>query len=776
MRPASWAAVALAGGLLLSAGCATARLANHDYNLGRKAQELQDYDTALVYYERALRADPSDVQYKLSVDSMRFQAAQAHVELGRRLMARGDLTDVETALGNFQRAHDIDPASAIADQMVQKALERIAELKKTAAPPPAEPGQKELEGLEAMPPQLKISNQTVNLTMTNDDRVVYDTIAKMAGLAVLFAPDLPQKSISVQLVNVTLEQALDAVAAESGTFWKPMTSSILFVATNMPQYRTQYQDEIVKTFYLRNATTPQDLTSVVGAIRQLLQLQRVSQINSLNAIVVRGTTDQVAAAQKIIDDVDQQQGEAMLQVSVLEVSRDRLRDLGITPGTSATVTFTPRTALQSPSSSSSSSSSTSSTTSGITLNNLKHLSTGDYSALLPGAAATALLTDSTTKIIQNPQILLTDGAKASLTIGEKVPTATGSFNAGIAAGITGAGTGALNPLFNTQFQYQDVGVVLKVTPTVHLGGDVSLDLDIQVSSVSNYQSIGGIQEPVISTREIQTDMRLADGQTEVLGGLIQNTTTKSVNGWPGFANIPFLKYFFSDQKVENQSDEVLIVLTPHVVRMPNITAENLRSLFTGSDQYIQVYPRTAPDDAGAKPVFPPGTAGGPNAGGAPASAPAQSAPAPAPATPAGAATLAFEPASLSLAPGATTTIALVAHDAADLYSIPLILHYDPKVIAVEDIRDGGFLSGGTQVVSIFHQEDPQKGQAIISATRPPNTAGVNGSGTLLGIVVKALAPGTSPLTIEGVGAKNSKQQALAFSTQPATITVTAGAR
>jgi general secretion pathway protein D len=759
MRPASLAATALAGVLLLMAGCAAS---NKEYKLGQKAQALQDYDTALIHYESALRQDPNNPQYKISVAQMRFQAAAAQVELGQSLMARGDLNSVETALGHFQRALDIDPANALANQMTQKALALIAELKKAQGQPLPSPGTAALEELRQMPPELKpISTQPINLKMTNDARIVFDTIAKLAGLTVLFDPDFQSRRISVELPNVTLRQALDATALESKAFWKPVTSGIIFIAPDNVQKRREYEDQIVQTFYLKNSLTPQDLTEIVGGLRQLLQLQRVQQINSQNAIVIRDTPDKVAAAEKIIDDIDKQRAEVMLQVSVLEVNQNHLRDLGIQPGSTAIVTFQPRTELQP-----NQSTSTTGTTSGsstvvpqVTLNNLPRLSTADWSMTLPGAAIKALLTDNTTKIIQNPEIMITDGDKASLRIGDRVPIATGAFQAGVGVGVGTAGTSLVNPLVNTQFQYQDVGVNIDATPRVHPDEDVSLHLDIEVSSVTGYQNIGGIQQPIISQRKIQNDIRLRNGQVSVLGGLVQHTTTKSVNGWPGFDKIPFIKYFFTDQSLQTQNDEVLIVITPHVVRMPNIDAENMRSLFTGTEQNVEVLPQTR--------------AAGPGSAGAPAIPPAAAAvsAAPAPAAPAAGGVLAFEPSSLNLAPGQTTTIALVVHNAANLFSIPLILHYDPKVIAIEDVRNGGFLSGGTQPIAIFHHEDPAHGQSIISAMRPPSSGGVNGSGTLVGIVVKALAPGSSMLTIEQVSAKDPQEKPLSFGTQSATVKV-----
>ena len=275
----------------------------------------------------------------------------------------------------------------------------------------------------------------------------------------------------------------------------------------------------------------------------------------------------------MIHDIDKAKPEVVVQVEVLEARTDRLRDLGILPGQQATVAFTPNGT-----STSSSSTSTSSTTSNaLSLNQLKHLGTKDYSVTLPGATANAVLTDTYTKIIQNPEIRSVDGQVAKLRIGDRVPVATGSFQAGVGVGSTG-GAGFVNPLVNTQFQYIDVGVIVEITPRVHPNREVSMKVSIEVSSVTGTSTIGGIQQPIISQRKVEHEIRLKEGEVSVLGGLIQRTDTKTLNGWPGLAKIPLIRYLFSDDKTDHQEDEVLIVLTPRIVRIPEWTKENLRTV------------------------------------------------------------------------------------------------------------------------------------------------------------------------------------------------------
>ena len=389
---------------------------------------------------------------------------------------------------------------------------------------------------------------------------------------------------------------------------------------------------------------------------------------------------------------------------------------------------------------------------------------------MPGATASAILTDSTTKIIQNPEIRSVDGQTAKLRIGDKIPVATGSFQAGVGVGAVG-GAGIVNPLVNTQFQYQEVGVNVDMTPRVHPNREVSLKLKVEVSSVTGTSTIGGIQQPIISQRTIEHDIRLKEGEASILGGLFERIDTKTLNGWPGFAKIPFLHYFLSDTKTEHQENEVLIVLIPRIVRMPIFTRENLRAVASGPEQTPQVRRESSLQ----APVAAPPTAQQPApAQATPPAAPAATSPSPSAVPAAGteqAARIRFEPQSLTVKAGQAVTLGVVVENVKDLFSIPLLLQFDPAVMSVEEVRHGGFLSGGTQEIAIVQRVDKARGQAIISATRQPNTPGVNGSGTLLGIVIRGLAAGTSPLAIVQVNARDSQQKAIPLVTGEATITV-----
>jgi len=299
---------------------------------------------------------------------------------------------------------------------------------------------------------------------------------------------------------------------------------------------------VVKTFYLANTVQPQDLTEIVTGLRQLLDLKRIHQLNAQNAIIIRDTPDKLALAEKMIDDVDRAKPEVVVQVEVLEARTDRMRNLGILPLQTASVTINPNATTTTTGTTTTGTTTTGTTTTGTTANNtvslqqLRHLNSSDYQVTLPSITANAILTDTYTRIIQNPEIRSVDGQPAKLRIGDKVPVATGSFQAGVGVGATG-----VNPLVNTQFQYLDVGVNVDITPRIHPNHEVSMKVILEVSSVTGTSTIGGIQQPIISQRKIEHDIRLKDGEMSVLGGLFEKTDTRTLNGWPGLAKIPFMR-------------------------------------------------------------------------------------------------------------------------------------------------------------------------------------------------------------------------------------------
>ena len=755
-----WANVVLCVGIsLLAAGCPKG---GGDYGQARKAETLQDLDTALQYYQKAYNSDPKNAAYRIKLDQIRFEASQFHVKQGLKLKEKGDL---QTAIAEFQRATTIDPTNEAAAQEMRKTLSMIAEQNRQTD---AQASPEENESAYASaPPELKpLSNAPINLRASDDAKVIFNTIGKLAGIGVIFDMDFAPRRIAVDFNNVTLDQALALASIQSKAFWKPVTENTIFIIQDTAQKHRDYDETVVRTFYLSNITQPQDLTDIANGLRQVAEIKKIQQLNSQNAIIVRDTPDKIAIAEKLINDIDKARPEVVIQVEVLSASTERLRDLGVNPGQSASLAFNPPTTTTN----------NNSTTTPNTSLPLKgfHFSTADYSVTLPGATANFILTDTATKIIQNPEIRSVDGQQARLRIGSRVPIATGSFQAGV-----GVGTTAVNPLVNTQFTYLDVGVNIDITPHVHPNHEVSMKVAIEVSQVTGQQAIGGIQQPIIGQQKFDQDIRLREGEVSILGGLFQRIDSATLNGIPGLSQIPLMQYLTSDKKKDHQENDVLVVLIPRIVRLPDWTKANLRSIYAGSEQNVQVKKQseirtpTAPTQPaqvpnnGAAAVNPTAVPATGQTGAAPNAASPDTA-APADAT---AARVRFEPSALNLKPGQTAVLGVAVDNVTDLFAIPMMLQFDPNVISIEEVQHGAFLSGGNQEIAIVQRVDTEHGQAIISATRQPNTQGVNGSGTLLGLVIKGKAVGSAKISIVQVNARDSQQKVIPLVTGEATVQV-----
>src|SRR6266567_4817261 len=551
------------------------------YAKGQDAEARQQYEAAYGFFKQCYNLKPKDLRYRAAYERIRFEAGASIVHNGQKLREDGKLDE---AVAEFQKALTIDPSSFIAKQELNRTLKMINDQRNPqpqAAGPPA--------GLErrvheaAGPVELgPISNIPITVKLTDKSDTVYRTIGQLAGINVLFDPDYTPRQIKVELNGVTLEEALEITALESKTFWRPVTLNTIFVAQDNPAKRKELEQSVLKTFYLTNLSAPTELQDVVNAIRAVLDVQRVQQLLSQNALVVRGTPDQIALAEKLVEDLDKARPEVIVDIAVMQVSKDRSRTLGLSPPTSATVT------LQSNLNSTTSTSTTTTTgtsstgsTTGLNLNTLANLNATDFQVTIPSANLSAVMSNSDTKLIQNPQIRALDGQKASLKIGDRVPVATGSFQPGI------GGVG-INPLVNTQFQYLDVGVNIDITPKVHQSREVTLKIALDVSAVTSTTNIGGINQPVIGQRKIEHEIRLKEGEVNLMGGMLEDQQTKALSGIPGLASIPSLKNPFSQTNTEHRENEIVFVLIPHIIRGPEGSRSNLDMLDVGTANALEL--------------------------------------------------------------------------------------------------------------------------------------------------------------------------------------------
>ncbi len=752
---------------------ASADKAKSLYDKGQDAEARQQFEAAFAFYKQAYDLKPKDLRYRSAFERLRFEAAAALLHNGQKLRDDGKLDD---AVAQFQKALEIDPSLFIAKQELNRTVKMINDQRNPppqAAGPPAglerrihdAPGPVELASISNTP-------ITVKMLATKSD-VVYRTVGQLAGVNVLFDPDYTARVINVDLNGVTLEEALEITALESKTFWRPVTTNTIFVAQDNPAKRKELEQSVLKTFYLSNLSAPTELQDVVNAIRAVLDVQRVQQLLSQNALVVRGTPDQIALAEKLVEDLDKARPEVIVDIAIMQVSKDRSRTLGLNPPTSATVTLQSNVNSTTTTTTGTTTSGTGGTvtqntgTNGINLNTLGNLNATNFQVVIPSANLSAVMNNSDTKLIQNPQIRALDGQKASLKIGDKVPIATGSFQPGI------GGVG-INPLVNTQFQYLDVGVNIDITPHVHANGEVTLKITMDVSAVTGQSNIGGISQPIIGQRKIEHEIRLKDGEANLLGGIMEDQQTKSLAGIPGLAQIPILKYLFGQTTQDHSENEIVFAVVPHIIRGADVNEINQRAIDIGTANAIELRrvsrPQVATPAGGtAAPSQPQPPNTNPSIQPLGNQQPANQAPVPN--AGGGTASFLFDPPTIQAAKGNTFVVNLLISGAQNVHSVPVQLNYDPKMLQLVNVSNGGFLSQDGQAVALVHREDETVGQSQITATRPPGAGGVSGQGAVVTLTFQAKADGQTPLTITRGGARDPGLQAITVNGAQASITV-----
>ncbi|HVO61603.1 MAG TPA: hypothetical protein VMT53_11745 [Terriglobales bacterium] len=551
------------------------------FKQGVKAEKQNKYDAAFEDYKRAHELNPKNAEYLAAFARLRFYASSEHVHAGQLLFDAGKYPE---ALAEFQRAVEIDNGSFIAQQELRRTTDIIR--KQTLHPElPASPLKSPLAKLAADvggPVELQsISDTPINLRITENVDIVYKIIGKLAGVNVLFDPEYKPQRIAVELNDVTAREALDMLALQSKTFWQPVSSNTIFVVSDTAGKRKELQANVMTTFYLKNVATPSELQDAANTVKGILDVSRIQLIPNQNAMVIRGTQDQLVLAEKLLHDIDKPKAEVMIDVAVMQVSRTLLRTLGVNPPTSGSVVMTPTGPVASASNGSGSGSGGSSNANSghFTIDSLGRLNSNNFAVSIPGASASFLASDSNTKLIQNPEIRALDNEKATLKIGDRVPVATGSFS----PGIGGAG---LSPLVNTQFQYLDVGVNVDITPHIHSDHEVTLKMVLEISSVTGSQDIGGISQPIIGQRRIEHEARLQDGEVNLIGGILEDSESRSLSGYPWLTKVPILKYFFGQEEKDRRQNEIVFAITPHIVRGQELDDQNLRVVDVGTGSFV----------------------------------------------------------------------------------------------------------------------------------------------------------------------------------------------
>ena len=719
--------------VLITASCA----ARDAFKRGAEAEVVKDYEKAMEYYRQALELNPGDIEYKLKYEQVRFAAAFQHFQQGRRALDRGDL---DVARTEFERATKIDPTHDFARKELAD-VERLIN-SRTQAQPERNQTFEELVAANRTDANLGALMKT-NLTeriavfrMSTNLRTIYENLAAQAGFQVIFGRNFPTRNATIDLQDVNIFEALDLVALQTSTFWQPVNETTLIIYDDTQQNRRDFEDHIYKVIYLQNVITTNDLNQIMNVLRTAFSLRGIYQYEPGNAIVVHDTPQKVALVENVISSLDKAKAEVVVEAMVMEVDRNILRDLGILPPDSTVLSFTPPGVAPGPGGSNS-----------VPIRDLNNINSGNFSVSIPNTVAKFVATKGSARLLQNPQIRTTDGVTASLRVGSEVPVPTTSFT------NTTIGGGA-----QTSYTLQQVGVQLDLVSRVLPTRNVSLQVTVTVRALAGDRLVGDVLIPVFSNRVVAHTIRLAEGETNVLGGIISETETVTITGIPGLKDIPLLKYIFGQEHKTRDEAEVIIMLTPHIVRMPDITVNDLKALVIGSETNLRLRPNYGSPTPPPVPPQPRPQASVP--------VPPVPTAAPAPTT----ATVGFA-APVTLASSGTTSVNL-SINGPNILGTDLTLTFDPSAFTIKDVHDGGFLSRDGQVVALVHNIDNKKGTATVSLERSPAAPVVSGTGNL---VTLSLEPGTkkgpSALRVTAFGVRDARATVHPGTTAEVQVTV-----
>ena len=774
---------------LLLGACATGTA----YRQGEKEMKALNYDKAVVSFSKALSSKPDETRYKVALLRARVRAAQVHFSKGEEYRKAGKLDE---AIAEFQQAVYLDQshqfaanelAKALGDWQKREARDQwpLEEMKKRASP-----------GREA--PRLSASSNIPIVLRFKDESVkkIYDALSKASGINFVYDERLPlDKKITVDMADVTFEKAMDQLMTMNKHFYKVLDEGSIFLAEDTPQKHKELDDLVIQTFYLSNA----DVKDVQVLLRTLLDARQIAQNDRLNAITIRDTPERVAVAQKIIQSNDKAKSEMIIDVELLEVNRNLLRNLGIDLFGGGTSGGTGKTINLSFGGGSS-----------VSLNNLDLLKQAGSWLVgpIPGVVINFLKTDADAQIIAKPQLRVSEGSKATVRIGDRIPIPNTTFNA---APTVGGTVGV--PI--TSFTYQNVGINIDLEPRVHHNREITLKGKVEISALAGTVSAGGgLTQPIIGTREIESTIRLRDNETNILAGLLRETERKSLSGVAGLSDIPLLKRLFGSTQTEIEQTDIVLMMTPHIIRIPDISEEDMQPLWVGTEGNVALrgasrqsafaspfeggegerkYPGIAdvPEDEfmGAKPkeevspaeetepqapppsfVVPPAPAPSngqptengagqpqdqqqgqtppPSGGSTGVAPPPPGSPAPEPPT-AGEPSQPTGPAIVTMNPSYKTvninspqfTVSVAISGAVNVGSVPFHISFDPTFVKFDGAPNNSpFLSQDGTAVFVLTTLTAQKREVIVGLSRQGSRPGASGQGVLIEMTFTALKP------------------------------------
>ena len=802
MRRLANGVVLVALAAVVAAGCATGR----SFARGETAGQAGDWEAAAGFYRQALQDDPDRPDYKIALERAMLMASSQYTDKARQFEASGQ---PEEALRAYAKAMEFEPSNRTLAAKAAE-LERMLRDRIEAATPKPEIDKLRQQARRSVEPVLSPTNPEpliVNLINTSL-REILSFIGNYSGINVTFDRDFQDRSITLKLEGVSLEQALQQIMISNQLFYKVMNERTIIVAADSTQKRTQYEDQVIRTFFISNADATEMQTLLTGMLRvagMAIQPQIVPN-KTANTITIRATAAVVAVAERIIEANDKPRAEVSVNVQILEVSRERAKRYGLDLGSySAALNFSPESAP-------------SADGKPFNLNTISRgVSTNDFYLSVPSAVVRFLESDSQTKVLAKPNLRGTEGQKLSLNLGEDVPVPSTTFTP------LAAGGASANPL--TSYGYRTIGIIVDMTPRVTYDGDIILEISIENSARGQDTNIAGQNLPSFFSRKVQTKLRLRDGESNLLAGLLREDERNSLTGFPGIMRLPIVKQLFSNNDKTIKQTDIVMLLTPRILRTHELKASDLSPIYIGTQSNMTLGgppaviggepPVAAPAPAAAVPAAPPtpGVApspaaqagmqpavapvlpgGGPRPIAPPGSSPIPGMVLPAPAPPVAAVAAAQPlegpvtappvvpapvPAGLAAAPSPAVpttpvppqasmparisvsppsemrmgsgpyTVPISVAGATRVSTLTISLTYNPALVRVRSVQEGTFMRQGGVTPAFTSQVDEKSGRVDIVITRPGDQTGASSAGLLAALLIEPVAVGTGSLSVTG---------------------------
>lgn len=563
-----WVALAL----MLIVGCA----GNNIFRMAQQAELEENWDQAVLHYLEAVRQNPENIKYRASLMRAKVQAAQVHVHQGKAFHEAGVL---ERAMVEFRKAVELDPSNQYAEAELSKVVEALRAEEENRAPrSTVSELKKKIEGVRPQPPVLNPrSADPIDLIFPEETSVmdIYRSLGQAFGINVLFDPKLKDQEITIVLNGVTAQDGLEIIMRTVNHFYKVLDEHSIIIADDTPQNRRNYEDQVIQTFFLDNA----EVKDVMTMVRSLIGAKHVAANEQLNAIVLRDTADTVKVAEQIILSNDKAKAEVVVDVELLQINTSKLQELGLSLTSNQLGLSLDLGGDDVP----------------LRVSDLEFLNQNNWVLTVPDILVDFMKSFSDAQTLAQPKLRITEGEKASLTIGDRVPIPTTTFNT-----QNGGANNGIIPV--TSFQYQDIGIKIEIEPRVHHNEEVSLKLKVEISNIADFvQGSGGQSQPIIGTRAIESSIRLKDGETNFLAGLIRTDEGQSESGIPGLSDIPVLGRLFKRTSTDVRRTDIVLTLTPHVIRRADITEADLMPIWVGTETNITFRggsPRVESDTSG----------------------------------------------------------------------------------------------------------------------------------------------------------------------------------